>query len=342
MIKKTILNPFLTLPVLLVAKYTPQGQAYTNVYGGAFKILQAFVGWGVLRVVNNYLTRRALSNGVSDKYDWKKEVVVITGGSDGIGKCVVDLLAEQDIKVAVLDIQSPKGETPDCVTYFKCDISSSSDIAKAASEVRAKLGDPTVLMNIAGVANNKLILDTTEAENRWLFDINQLSHYILAREFVPSMVKNNHGSIISVASLAGYTGVTGNSDYAASKSAVISFHETLTAELVVCHQAPKIRTLLVTPAWVRTPLVGDMKPQGNQFFMYMLEPETLAEAMVKKVLAGESGQIILPGVFTLLVSTMRAMPSWMSHAARLQPPLAANRKWRKVADPNKMDRYVKN
>lgn len=46
-----------------------------------------------------------MNNWQSDEYDWKKEVVVVTGGSDGIGKIVVQLLAEKGIKVAVLDVQ---------------------------------------------------------------------------------------------------------------------------------------------------------------------------------------------------------------------------------------------
>jgi hypothetical protein len=104
LIKRTLLNPYLTVPILLVAKYTAVGQWYALSNEALFRAVTFLAYWGVLRVVNNFLNRWALSNGVADQYDWRKEVVVVTGGSDRIGKTVVELLAEYQIKVAMLDI----------------------------------------------------------------------------------------------------------------------------------------------------------------------------------------------------------------------------------------------
>ena len=61
---------------------------------------------GLFQRITEFLNRRVLNNwNLGEKYDWSKEVVVITGGSDGIGAAIVRLLAERGIKVAVLDIQ---------------------------------------------------------------------------------------------------------------------------------------------------------------------------------------------------------------------------------------------
>lgn len=54
------------------------------------------------------LNKGMMNNWKNDVYDWKKEIVVVTGGSDGIGAKIVNLLAERGIKVVVLDIQPPK------------------------------------------------------------------------------------------------------------------------------------------------------------------------------------------------------------------------------------------
>lgn len=60
---------------------------------------------GVLDRISSWLDDKVVNNWKSDEWDWSKEVVVVTGGADGIGKDVVLLLAEQGIKVAVLDVQ---------------------------------------------------------------------------------------------------------------------------------------------------------------------------------------------------------------------------------------------
>jgi NADPH:quinone reductase-like Zn-dependent oxidoreductase len=72
-----------------------------------------------------FLDNGVTNNWSNDKYDWSKEIVVVTGGSDGIGKIVVQLFAEMGVKVAVMDVQpltyegthqtSPSQHTPNCL-----------------------------------------------------------------------------------------------------------------------------------------------------------------------------------------------------------------------------------
>ncbi len=70
-----------------------------------FKSLKTLLALGVLGSANAWLNSGVTNNWSSDTYDWSKEIVVVTGGSDGIGKAIVKLLAEKGIKVAVLDVQ---------------------------------------------------------------------------------------------------------------------------------------------------------------------------------------------------------------------------------------------
>lgn len=88
--------------------------------------------------------------------------------------------------------------------YFKCDITSTEKLAAVSHEIRAKVGHPTVLINNAGVARGKTVFDSTERDIRFTFDVNTLSHYWTAKEFLPNMAKNNHGMIVTVASFASY------------------------------------------------------------------------------------------------------------------------------------------
>lgn len=105
LIKLTALNPAITLPLILLARYTAQGSALASQHSTAFKHLKTLVGLGLLNSVSSWLSDRVVNNWSSDTYVWSREVVVVTGGSDGIGKIVVHLLAEKGIKVAVLDVQ---------------------------------------------------------------------------------------------------------------------------------------------------------------------------------------------------------------------------------------------
>lgn len=106
LIKKTILNPLLTIPLVLYARYTYQGRGIAFLHQSKHKALKAIAVLGAIRVISNWLSRRAVNNALTDKsYDWSKELVMVTGGSDGIGKQITLMLASKGIKVVVVDIQ---------------------------------------------------------------------------------------------------------------------------------------------------------------------------------------------------------------------------------------------
>lgn len=104
MIKKTALNPVVTILFLLAAKYTKKGSDLSILHSTAFSRLKYLFYFGLARNVSAYLDRGVLNNWVKDSYDWKKEIVLITGGAGGIGGNVVKILMEKGIKVVVLDV----------------------------------------------------------------------------------------------------------------------------------------------------------------------------------------------------------------------------------------------
>lgn len=193
------------------------------------------------------------------------------------------------------------------------------------------------MINNAGAARGKTILDSTEGDVRLTFDVNTLSHYWLVKEFLPRMVSQNHGMVVTVASLAAYVTAPQMVDYAASKAAALTFHEGLAAELKTRYNAPKVRTVVITQGYTKTPLFVGYN-NDSKFLMPTLEPETVAEAIVKKVLAGTSGQVVLPGAASFIAPVIRSWPFWMQ--ARLRNDLEkVMRNWngRQVVDPEKRD-----
>jgi all-trans-retinol dehydrogenase (NAD+) len=128
------------------------------------------------------------------------------------------------------------------------------------------------------------------------------------------MVAKNHGMVVTVASIAGYVTAPQMVDYAASKAAAVSFHEGLTAELKTRYNAPKVRTVLVTQGYTKTPLFEGFK-NGAPFLLPSLEPETVAEEIVEKMLGGRSGHLVLPETGSILAG-FRGWASWFQHVAR--------------------------
>ena len=314
-IRRTLLNPLLTIPLYAYFAYVPRGQQLTLENPALSKYSRFFAIWSALRVVNNFLERRSLNNRLRDEYNWSKEIVIVTGGSDGIGKRVVQALASKGIKIAVLDVQDLTYTAPPGVEFFKCDLTSENSVKDAAHQVRTKVGHPTILINNAGVCHGKSILDASEKDVDLTFQVNTLAHYRLAREFLPHIVEQNHGMVVTIASSAAWVTAPRMTDYCASKAAALSFHEGLTGELVNFYNAPKVRTVVVCQGYTRTALFQGFGV-GKEFMGPALEVDTVAEAVVRKVLSGTSGHVVEPAVYNHFAANVRSFPWWMQDGFR--------------------------
>ncbi|KAI4238140.1 MAG: hypothetical protein LQ349_001313 [Xanthoria aureola] len=315
LLNNTALNPSLILPIYLLSHYTQRGRSLTLGHGTALSRFKVLVYLSIIRSLNNLLSTAALDNWNGSKHEWDKEIVVITGGSDGIGKLLALLLQETGAKIAIMDVQPLTFEPPPNVSFFKCDITSPEEVTTCASSVRSNIGVPTILINNAGIAPGLPLLQTTEESVSKVFEVNILSHFRLIREFVPAMVAANHGTIVTIASIAAGAPAPSIIPYSCTKSATVALHEGLAAELKVRYNAPRVRTICVCPGWVRTRMtVGVNNPST---FLYPWNyPETVAEDIYKKIVSGSSGMLFVPEIGWHLGWILRSLPSWWQVSAR--------------------------
>ncbi|KAI4142296.1 MAG: hypothetical protein L6R39_004992 [Caloplaca ligustica] len=301
LIRNTAFNPSLTLPIYLLSQYTRRGHEFALEHDVAVNRLKLLVYTGIVRWINNFLSSGAVNNWTSSEYDWEKEVVVVTGGSDGIGKL--------GATVAILDIQPLTFDPPPNITFFKCDITSPTEVSSIASSIRAEIGIPTILVNNAGTAAGLSLLTTTEESVNKVFQVNILSHFRLLREFLPAMVAANHGTVVTIASIAAGVGAPQIVPYACTKSAAAALHEGLATELKVRYNAPKVRTICVCPGWTRTRLADGVNNTSTFLFPWQ-HPETVAEAIYKKIISGSSGMVFVPEMGWYLGWILRSLPMW--------------------------------
>ncbi|KAJ5166374.1 short-chain dehydrogenases/reductase [Penicillium canariense] len=298
----------------------PQGAQRLVVSPYLRKGLAILVAWKVLKAVNSYISQCSQNNWVRiGPWDPTKELAVLTGGSSGIGKQILEDLAKVNVKVIILDIQEPTFELPPNTYFYHADITSLSVVKAVANEIRKEHGNPTILINNAGVGFGKTLLDSSEANIRLTLDVNTTSHFWTVKEFLPAMIQKDHGHIITLASVASFITVGELTPYCCSKAAALAFHEGLTQEIRHWYKSQRIRTSIIHPFWVRTPLIDNLLKEGN-VKTPMMSPKDVSSAVVKQIVSQNGGQVILPSSQSS-VSLLRSLPSWLQDRMRNETSL---------------------
>lgn len=191
------------------------------------------------------------------------QVVLITGGSRGIGAATARLFARAGADVAITylgndaranDLVEEIEKLGRKAKAFKGDNSKSDIVIKTVNQVQKEFGRIDVLVNNAGIWT----FGEIETMNEEIWDdtisLNLKGTFLFCRYVVPIMKRQGGGRIINVSSTAGQRGEAHHSHYAASKGGVISFTKSLSVEL-----APyNIRVNSVAPGWVDTEMCGDV------------------------------------------------------------------------------------
>lgn len=186
------------------------------------------------------------------------------------------------------------------------------------SNGKSKLGPATILINNAGIVNGKPLLSLSSTELQKNFNVNLLAHFNTIRAFLPGMLlAATGGTIVTVASVLGKLGASHLADYTAAKAGLIAMHHSLRGELASSTApdgADNIRMLLVTPGQLSTSLFRGMETPST-FFGPVVEPVELAREIVKKIDAGQSGEISLP-LYAKYIEWLHVLPASLQKVAR--------------------------
>jgi len=184
---------------------------------------------------------------------------VVTGGLSGIGEAVVKRITSEGGQVVVWDMNGG----------IRTDISNFQSVENATNQTLAKLGGIDILVNSAGITGPTVPVTEFPLEG-WhqTIAINLTGTFFTNKAVVPTMIAQNYGRIVNIASIAGKEGNPNASAYSASKAGVIGFTKSLAKELAKTN----ITVNAVTPAAVRTPIFDQM-PQTHIDFMLAKIPK---------------------------------------------------------------------
>ncbi|CAO2650902.1 Nn.00g091990.m01.CDS01 [Neocucurbitaria sp. VM-36] len=264
-------------------------------------ILKFIFGVGVLRRVNQALNSLAWNNwtlrrpGAAFKFGPEKEELdIITSGSSGFGYEMVKGFSKV-ARIVVLDVQGFPPELAKHVHFYRCDVTDTSAVEEVCKDIRRIYGDPSVLVNNAGIAIGKTVLETSNAECQKLFQVNLISHFVLIREFLPGMLRMKKGHIVTIASMASFVAAPGLLDYCCSKVGALYISEGIRAECLTRYSGGQgIRTTSVHPSWHQTGIIKGAEKSFAKYGIIPDPPRNVSNLVVEQVLKAKSGGICVP------------------------------------------------
>ena len=173
-----------------------------------------------------------------------KKTVLITGAAKGIGRACAKLFAENDYQVAI-HYHSSKERAKQLEEEIKqmgkscalayADISNPDQVRSMVQAVKAVYGPIDVLVNNAGIAQQKLLTDISDEEWKTMFAVNIDGVFYCCKAVLPDMISKKAGKIINISSIWGMVGASCEVHYSASKAAVIGFTKALAKEVGPSH-----------------------------------------------------------------------------------------------------------
>jgi NAD(P)-dependent dehydrogenase (short-subunit alcohol dehydrogenase family) len=154
--------------------------------------------------------------------------VLVTGGNRGIGLATARTLAAAGHRVAVT---TRSGDVPDDLLAVKCDVTDSTQVEDAFTEVEAAHGPVEVLVSNAGITDDTLLLLMSEESFARVVDTNLTAAFRVAKRASRSMLRARWGRLVFVSSVVGLSGGPGQANYAASKAGLVGFARSLAREL---------------------------------------------------------------------------------------------------------------
>ena len=187
------------------------------------------------------------------------KTILVTGGSRGIGRAIVEKFAKEGYNVvlnynkseyAALDIAKQYKN----VEIFKANVSNPKDVEAMVNFAEEKFKKIDVLVNNAGISSSSLLQDLSLEEWNNLFEVNVTGTFLVTKNVLPNMISNKSGKIINISSVWGLVGASMEVAYSASKAAIIGFTKALAKEV-----GPSgITVNAIAPGIVMTDMVSNL------------------------------------------------------------------------------------
>jgi short-subunit dehydrogenase len=248
---------------------------------------------------------------------FKNKVVAITGGSDGIGKALIELLLPMGAKIAtcgrnqdkLYDLQLRHAASPlHCVV---ADVSEYNDCKLFIESTLKQFGGIDILINNAGISMRSLLKDADLAVFKKLMDVNYFGTVYCTKLALESIIERK-GTIVGVSSIAGYRGLPGRSGYSASKFALNGWLEAIRTELM----DEGVNVMWVSPGFTRSNIrkaalnsLGEAQGETPLNEAGLMSPEECA-AHILKAIEKKKRTLVLTFTGKRTVFLNKFFPAW--------------------------------
>lgn len=217
------------------------------------------------------------------------KVVLVTGGTRGIGRACAEAFANEGAKVAICGRSQDSSEqaaddlsqaTSGTVKGYACDIGNSEAVNALIKSITEDLGPITILINNAGITKDGLIMRMKDEAWSEVFQTNLDGTFYTCRAASRGMMKERFGRIINLSSIVGIRGQAGQTNYSAAKAGIIGFSKALAQELA----SRNITVNVIAPGYIQTDMTAEL---GEEAIAKMVEqipakrpgtPEDIAQA----------------------------------------------------------------
>ena len=229
--------------------------------------------------------------------------VVITGASSGLGEALARRYASQDSILCLISRRTAGAGLPGTVVPYALDVTDLPALERAAADFVGRFGAPDLVIANAGVGvgtHGDELADVAKLHRTLEVNIVGLAATLAA--FAPAMRQAGRGTLAGIASVAGFRGLAGNGAYCASKAAVITWMESLRAEL----HGSGVSAVCICPGYIDTPMT-----RVNRYPMPFLLPADEAARRIAGAIAARRRLAVIPWQMAAASLLLRWMPGWL-------------------------------
>jgi len=201
-------------------------------------------------------------------FNLKDKTALVTGASGGIGASIALALHKQGAKVCITGTNLKKlnqinQDSSMAYSQVVCDLSNREDLKKIIPSVEEKLGKIDILINNAGITRDQLMMRMQDDIWDEVIQTNLNSSFYLSKSVIKGMMKRKFGRIIQISSVVAFTGNPGQSNYVASKAALVGMTKSLALEVA----SRNITVNCIAPGFIRTPMTSVLNEDQQEKLM---------------------------------------------------------------------------